>query len=191
MNITKIGARCLALVSVTLAGCASTQGASFRGMTAAEHERMAAAGGDAVSPEEHRNAAAGLRERERAACIDVPDADRDRGPFARLDRIVRTVELRERLFPKAPLQTVGVEIEIRATPALTEQWLGRLIQCHLAHYAVVGAAAADPKDPLTTDGAHVSVASTQTGFRVAITSPASEVARELVRKGVGLSENGS
>jgi hypothetical protein len=191
MNIVQLSILSGSIACLAATGCAAADSASFRAMAATDHERVASTGGDAAPAEEHLAAARELRERERSACAEVPDVDRDQGPFARRDRIVATKELRARLFPKAPEQTVGVSVEIRATPGTTEQWLGRIVQCHLAHYAVVGGASADPGDPLTTPGARVSVAATQVGFRVAITSPSSEVARQLLEKGLALSAKGT
>jgi hypothetical protein len=191
MNRNRTAAPLSALVCFVVSGCAATDATSFRTMTATEHEKVASSGGDGATTAEHLAAARDLREQERSACAEVPDADRDQGPFARRDRIVGAHELRARLFPKAPAQTVGVAVEIRATPGTTEQWLGRVVQCHLAHYAVVGGGLAEPGDPLMTAGAHVSVAATQTGFRVAITSQSLEVARELLQKGFALAGKGT
>jgi hypothetical protein len=178
-------------VAFLASGCAATESPSFRSMSAAEHERLASAGADGASPAQHLEASHDLREAERLACAEIPAAERDQGPFARRDRVVGAKELRARFYPKAPLQTAGVAIELRATPDTTEQWLGRVIQCHLAHYAVVGAATADPADPLMIAGTQVAVSSTQTGFRVAITSSSLESAKEALQRGMYLSDKGS
>jgi hypothetical protein len=130
-----------------------------------------------------------LRDAELGACVEVPDADRDGGPFARRDRIAYVEEVRDRVYPKQMPQTFGIAVYIRATPGVTEQWLGRIIKCHQAHYATVGTA--DVADPLVGVDARVKIDSTPTGFRVAITSPDLDVARALVEKGHALFPSGS
>src|SRR5580692_8662110 len=102
---------------------------------------------------EHREAAQRLRDRERFACAEVPDAERDLGPFARRDRIMDVQAVQDRVFPKAPPRLFGVSVVLRATPGVTEPWLGRVIECHLAHYAVVGANAASAPSPLLVPNA--------------------------------------
>jgi hypothetical protein len=118
---------------------------------------------------------------ERAACAEVPDADRDQGPFARRERIVSVSEVRDKVYPKAPPQLVGAAVYVRATPGVTEQWLGRVIECHLAHRAAAGDLASDRSSPFS-ENARVSVSSTSTMFRVAITSPDIDVARSVLAK---------
>jgi hypothetical protein len=119
---------------------------------------------------------------ETIACAEVPDVDRDQGPFGRRDRIERVEEVRERTFPKAPPQLVGAAVYVRATPGVTEQWLGRVVECHLAHRAALGGLASDAATSPFAEDARVSVSSTPTSFRVAITSPDLEVARSVVAK---------
>jgi hypothetical protein len=125
----------------------------------------------------------GVQDYERVACAEVPDADRDQGPFARHDRIERVEELREKEYPKAPPQPVGIAVYIRATSGVTQQSVGRVIACHLAHRAVVGDGVPDRDSPLFVDDARISVSSTPTAFRVAITSPHIDVARAVIEKG--------
>ncbi len=175
----------MALASFVSAGCA-TQTAAFRHMSAEDHERVGAAGGDAAEPSDHLAAAEGLRRAERAACYEVPDAERDAGPFAHRDQIAGVEVVRERLYPKAPPQAIGVVVTLRATRGETEQWLGRVIECHMAHRAVVGARMAQQTCPLAVDDARVGLSSTPTGFRVAITSKDLSVARSVIDSCRGL-----
>jgi hypothetical protein len=121
-------------------------------------------------------------EYERAACAEVPDQDRDQGPFARRDRIVGVEELREKTYPKAPPQPIGAAVYLRATPGVTEQWVGRVIDCHLAHRAVAGDRAVDRDSPLYVADTSVHVSSTPTAFRVAITSYDLDAARSVIEK---------
>jgi hypothetical protein len=154
-------------------------------MTAADHERAAQQNADptGATAAEHLDAARTLRGVERAACAEVPDVERDQGPFARRDRIVALEEVRDRTFPKAPPQLFGVALTVRATPGMTEEWLGRLIQCHVAHYAVVGVASSPEPSPLLVSGAVIRVSSTGLGFRVSVTSSDIDVAREVLNAG--------
>jgi hypothetical protein len=156
-------------------------------MAAVDHERAASSAADdfGATPAEHLEAARRLRDNERSACTEVPDRDRDEGLFAMRDRIVAVKEVREKVYPKAPPQLVGVSIDLRATPGVTEQWIGRIIGCHVAHYAVVGAAGAPPS-PLLAPGAQLRVSSTSDGFRISVTSKDADVAREALSAGRAL-----
>ncbi len=95
-------------------------------------------------------------------------------------------EVRDRLYPKASPQLFGVNFTLRATPGVTEQWLSRVIGCHLAHYAVVGASSFPAPSPLLVPGARIQVSSTADGFRVTITSRDIDVAREVRDSGRSL-----
>jgi hypothetical protein len=151
-------------------------------MSAADHERAASGTTDPTEAAEHKAAATDLRRAEQFACADVPDADRSGGPFTHRDWIAGVEVVRERFFPKAqaPLQPAGVAVYLRATPGITEQWIGRVIECHLAHRLVVGDGVAEQTCPLTLDDTRVGVSSTPTGFRVAVTSKDITVARSLI-----------
>lgn len=183
------------VMCLAAAACAPAQSAAFRQMTAADHERAAQSGQDTTgaTAAEHMDAAQRLRVAEQAACTDVPDSDRDLGVFARRDRIVSVDEVRESVFPKplAPKQLRGIVVSIRATPGVTEQWIGRVIQCQVAHYAVIGTSAVPPASPLLTNGVQISVSSTPAGFRVSITSPDIDIARQLLQDGRALMANAS
>jgi hypothetical protein len=124
-------------------------------------------------------------DRERLACAEVPDRDRDAGILAMRGQIVAVEEVRDKVFPKAPPQLVGVRIDVRATPGVTQQWIGRVIGCHAAHYAVAGAAGA-PASPVLVPGARVRVSSTADGFRISITSDDLDVARQALSAGRAL-----
>jgi hypothetical protein len=65
---------------------------------------------------------------------------------------------------------------------MTEQWLGRVIECHLAHRATLGDAAADRASSPFADDTQVLVSSTPTSFRVAITSTDVDTARSVIAR---------
>jgi hypothetical protein len=161
-------------------------------MAAVDHERVAAAGAEdhGATAAEHLDAARRLRDVERSACVEVPDRDRDEGLSAMRNRIVAIEEVREKVYAKAPPQLVGVRIDVRATPGVTEQWLGRIIGCHVAHYAVVGATEAPPS-PILVPGAQIQVSSSSDRFRISVTSKDIDVAREAVSAGRALMARGS
>jgi len=171
-------------------GCTSQTGA-FRQMSAADHEGAArAAQGDPAEAQQHLEAAKRLRDEEQVACYGVPDADRMQGPFAHPDRITGIEIVRDRgVYPKGQLEPVGVAIDLRAEPGMTEQWLGRVVACHIAHVAVVG----QDSQPalLSVAKTRVSISSTPVGFRVTVrsTSQDRDVARSVVEKGQELAES--
>jgi hypothetical protein len=178
-------------LSMFVIGCATTESAAFRHMSAADHD--AASRTPQSDPEiaaEHAAAAKRLRDAEQAVCVGVPEAERLQGPLAHPELIAHETVVRERLFPKGMLQTVGVTIDIRATPGATEQWLGRVTECNLAHYAALGWPQSD-RSPLSVADASVTIRSTADGFRVTLTSKDLEVARALVAKGRDLTGGGS
>jgi hypothetical protein len=180
MIATKSLGAAVAIVAVG-SGCA-TQSAAFRRMSAADHDAAARATTDQTLAEEHADAAKSLRDDERSACYGVSDADRDQGPFARTDAVTGVQVVRDRgVFPKGPLQPVGVAVYLRADSGMTQQWLGRIVACHLAHVAVVGQTARP--SPLTVPNAEVTISSTQVGFRVTIKSRDRETAEAVVEQG--------
>lgn len=188
MNRTRVAVKmCVATLGSALSfGCATTETTAFRQMSAADHERVAsAAPADPQTASEHVRAARQLRDQERFACMDVPTADRDAGPFANRNRIERVQVLRDRTWAKGMMQPIGVSVYLRAEPGLTEQWLSRVLECHLTHMAVVGRAAYD-RSPLSQDGTNVAFSSTATGFRVTITSTDIDTARSVIAKGESL-----
>jgi hypothetical protein len=176
---------------VLVVGCATTQSAAFRRMSAADHDSASrASSADPQVAAEHATAAKDLRDAERSACAGVSDAERLQGPLAHTDKIMAESVVRERLFPKGMLQPIGIAIYIRAEPGMTEQWLGRVTECNLAHYAVVGRQDSD-RSPLSVPNATVTVSSTGDGFRLVLTSKDSDVAQSLVTKGQELANSGS
>lgn len=177
-----------AIAGLGAQGCA-TESSAFRHMSAETHEQAANVPSSDVgaSASDHLAAARRLRDMEQAACVDVPEADRDQGPFARRDRIMGLQPLSERPYPKQMLQPAGVAVYLRATPGLTEQWLGRVLECHMAHHAVVGDRIAS-RSPLFVDDVRVAMSSTGDGFRIAITTRDPAAAREVIERARTLAE---
>jgi hypothetical protein len=179
--IKTLGVLTAAVACVASAGCAS-ESTAFRQMTAVDHEAAAHATTDSTLAQEHVEAAARLRDDERAACYGISDADRDLGPFAREAAVTGVEVVRDRgVFPKGPLEPVGVSVYVRADSGMTQQWLGRIVACHMAHVAVSGRETRP--SPLAVPRADVTVSSTQVGFRVTITSRDRDTARSVVDRG--------
>ncbi len=173
--------------SIAAIGCAS-QSDAFRQMSAADHERAASSTADAAQAQEHLEAANRLRNEERAACDGVPDADRVGGPFAQPLSVTNVDVIRDRvLLPKGLPQPVGVAVYIKAEPGMTQQWLGRITACHVAHVATIGRA--ERPSPLSVANTQVAVSSTSVGFRITITSKDSGTARAVIDKGEELAAN--
>jgi hypothetical protein len=180
------GGAILAVASIVATGCAA-QSPAYRQMSAVDHEAAARAASPAEA-EEHLQAARLLRDEEQSACYQVPDAERAQGPFGNAERIAGVEIVRDRgVFPKGPLVPVGVAVSLRAEPGMTQQWLGRLIACHMAHVAVVGHESG--ASPLSVAHTQVAVSSTATGFRVTVTSRDRDVARLVLDKGQELAES--
>jgi hypothetical protein len=181
MNVT--GAIALAAAAVLTAGC-GTQSAAFRQMSAADHESASLAQSDPAVAQEHMDAARRLRSDEQSACYHVPDADRLNGPLT-ADRISSVEVIRDHgVYPKGQVVPVGVRVYLLAEPGLTQEWLGRVVACHMAHLAVTGEQAT--RSPLAVPGSSVSVSPTGTGFEVTVMSKNTDVARAIVEKGVAL-----
>jgi hypothetical protein len=173
--------------SIATAGCAS-QSDAFRQMSAADHERAATSSTDAALAQQHLDAANRLRNDERVACEGVPDAERVGGPFAQPQNVTNVDVVRDRvLLPKGFLEPVGVAVYIKAQPGMTQQWLGRIVACHVAHVAAIGGE--DRPSPLSVANTQVAVSSTAVGFRITVTSKDSGVARSVIDRGEQLAAN--
>jgi hypothetical protein len=183
-----VGGAIAVTASIAAMGCGA-QSAAFRHMSAVDHESAArVAQGDPAEAQEHLEAAKRLRDEEQVACYGLSDSDRLQGPFAHPNQITSIEVVRDRgLFPKGPLVPVGVAVDLRAEQGMTQQWLGRVVACHMAHVAVVGQ---DPQpSPLSVANTQVSVSSTSVGFRVTVTSHDRDVARSVLNKGQELAES--
>jgi hypothetical protein len=188
MNATQCFMGTIAVTaSIATFGCAS-QSVAFRQMSAADHERAASSSTDTALAQEHLDAASRLRNEERVACDGVPDADRLGGPFAQAQNVTHVDVVRDRvLLPKGFLEPVGVAVYLRAEPGMTQQWLGRIVACHVAHVAAMGGE--DRPSPLSVANTQVAVSSTSVGFRITVTSKDSGIARSVIDKGEELAAN--
>jgi hypothetical protein len=138
---------------------------------------------------EHRAASQALRDAEARACIGLTDADRDMSPFAHREDIASVQELvTKSTGGKSQFsRKTGALVVIRAVPGLTQQWLQRVIDCHLARNAALGHDLAEmPHCPLVPNGVTASVAPTETGFAVSVQSDDPVVAQEILQRAQSL-----
>lgn len=145
-----------------------------------EHRRLAAA---------HRAAAEALRDAEASACAGLSEDDRDASPFEHREDIAGVTELAEevRLGHQVTHHLVGATIRFRAVRGLTREWLGRLVECHLARNASVGHDVPEMPDcPLVPRGVTARVSSTDAGFAVEVRADTDEGAAEVLRRAQAL-----
>ena len=172
-NITEKRTRC-----PRLTGCwTSVRNPTAEHRRAAEEHRRHAA--------DHRAASAALRGAEARACIGIDDADRDASPFEHVEDIASVAPLTEYVGTgsKAPRVRTGAVVVFRAVPAMTAEWLQRVVDCHLARNAALGHAVPEmPTCPLVPRGVTARVSSTGNGFAVAIRSDDAATAREILAR---------
>jgi hypothetical protein len=111
-----------------------------------------------------------------AACLDVPDSDQRVSPLAS-HRVIAIEPVYEAFPPKRPARLLGATVYLLASPGLTKEWLGHLLECHVARHA--GTTPTSP-DPLSLAGVNVQVSDTGNGFGVSITSKSWEMADRIM-----------
>lgn len=148
-----------------------------------DHRRVADTHRKAAA--DHRAASQALRTAEASACVGLADIDRDSSPFDHVEDIASVEPLVESTgTPKVPrTQTVGAIVTFRARPALTAEWLQRVVDCHLARNAALGHVVPDMPDcPLVPKNVTARVTSTGNGFAVAIRGNDEKVARDVLER---------
>jgi hypothetical protein len=87
---------------------------------------------------EHRAASKLLRNAEARACSGVSAEDRDLSPFFHREDVLRVEPLRQvqQFGDPVPL---GARVVFRLIPGMTPEFLQRLVDCHLARNAALGA----------------------------------------------------
>jgi hypothetical protein len=116
---------------------------------------------------------------EASACLDVPESELRRSPLE--SRHVIAVEPVHEVSPQKgrPARLLGARVYLLASPGLTREWLGHLLECHVARHATASSAS---RDPLTVDGATIELIDTTNGFGVSITSADWEKAERILRR---------
>lgn len=129
----------------------------------------------------HRAAGEALRNAERRACVGIDELDRDMSPFANRADIESVARLTDRPAGSQRIdRLVGATVVFRAAPGMTEQWLQRVIDCHLARNASLGHEVPEMSYcPLVPSGASASVRGTGDGFAVDIRGADTATAQEI------------
>ena len=199
------------VVAPVLAGCA-TPGTNPHDMSAAGHELAAAKeeaagrcppGASASAPcwtalksyqqkaAEHRAAGQALRDAEAKACSGVPDYDRNVSPFLHSEDIEQVAPLNvpttyagEAQIPAGHDSAFkGAVISFRPARGLSQEWLQRVIDCHLARNAVLGHDLAEmPNCPLVPKDVTAQAKSAGDHFVVEVSSDDPATAQEVWRR---------
>jgi hypothetical protein len=116
-------------------------------------------------------------------CNGVPANERELGVFAYREAIANAQPLKEEYsVGKTKLtRDRGVQIAIRAQPAMTAPWLERVATCHVA-LVRSGQLAAAAGDPQLVPGATVHVEAAYTGYIVSVRVPDDASAAEVMRR---------
>lgn len=160
--------------------------AEHRGV--AEERKRIAADRRLVSP--------ALRLAEASACAAIPAYDRDVSPFEHRSDIVSVTPLLEtakgwfsaRTPGSAPMRiaikrVTGAVVVFRAVPGMTETWLQRVVDCHLARNAALGHDVPEAPDcPLVPVGAEARVTATDDGFAIAVRSSDRQAGHEILER---------
>jgi len=139
---------------------------------------------------EHRAAAQKIRTAEDTACAGIAPEDRATGPFGHAGDVTSVSVIQER--PAASLdmhedeRTAGAEIVLRATPAMTAEWLQRNVDCYMARAATGPATPEMANSPLTLRNIDATVSSTGNGFAVSVTSEDPDTVAEIIRRAEAL-----
>jgi hypothetical protein len=158
---------CVSWILALAAGAISSFGCAQRGVGGLGKRTVAQAGSTMVdapaSPlnEQHTAVATPL-----PPCHDVPEHELTAGPLQ--NRHVLAVTPVREPFPQKGRRAalLGATVYISASPGLTGEWLGHLIECHIS----LGAQSSQFPDPLAVGGPNVDIVSTSNGFGVSITS---------------------
>ena len=149
--------------------------------SADEHRALAA---------QHRASSQALSDAETQACAGLAEEDRDTSPFAHVADIHSVSQLKEErpVGKNKENRETGATVVFRAAPGLTEEWLQRIVNCHLARNAAVGHDMAEmPYCPLVPKGVQAGVRSVGDGFAVDIRSEEPGTAAEIWRRAQQLS----
>jgi hypothetical protein len=106
------------------------------------------------------------------ACAGLPDAVVDQG-IANLRANVDGAAPLHEVRAKAPPKLVGASVQVLATPGMTPQWIGRIVQCDAERHTSAA---------LVPPGARVEVSPTATGFIIAARSSDHDLALEIERR---------
>ena len=155
----------------------------------AEHEAQAQ--NHRTLAAQRRAASEALRTAEASACSGISEEDRDTSPFDHREDIRSVSPLKE---PNKNGRTIsyrmaGSEVAFRAVPGMTEEWLQRVVDCHLARNSAIGHETAGMEMascPLTLLGTEASVRSVGDGFAVVIRANDDKTAQQILQRSEAL-----
>jgi hypothetical protein len=147
---------------------------------AEEHRKMAA---------DHRAGAKALADAEAKSCTGIDPDDRDRSPFGHRDDIVDvrplevTVGAGDATGEATTKRLRGALIGFRGVRGLTQQYLQRTMDCHLARNASMGFAMPEMSwCPLSVKGAKVTVTSGPDRFIVSVEAADDAAGAEILKR---------
>lgn len=137
-----------------------------------------------------RASSAALVAAEQKECSGLSEEDRDIGPFYHREDITSVTVIDEQGsggYVSPSRKITGAKIVFRALPAMTAEWLQRVVDCHLARAAALGHDMPEMGYcPLVLEDAHASVSSTGDGFAVYVTSDNPRTVKEIIRRAEAL-----
>ena len=110
------------------------------------------------------------------ACAGLPSALLDQALADLRANVDQVQPLRNRSTKLTP-RSIGAVVQVRATPGMTAEWLGQVLQCDAARRPSASCAAG--ACPLVPDGAVMAVTSTPTGFAIEVRARELELALEI------------
>jgi hypothetical protein len=159
LSVGLVGAGIAALLAAN--GCATETGGAFSpSLTPAQYAQISA-----------------------DQCTGVPAKERELGVLAYRDAISNAQPLKEDFaVGKAKFtHDRGVQIAVRAEPAISAPWLERIAMCHVA-LVRSGELAPTADDPQVVAGANIHVAEAYTGYVISVRVPDDAAAAEVMRR---------
>jgi hypothetical protein len=129
-----------------------------------------------------RRAAADVSNEAARTCTGLSEQDRATNPLQGQVEIVAVDEIRS--WPYSPKQlqawgpVQGASVTVRATPGVTEEYLERVVRCHVALAQSAGGTSGP--NPLAVPGARATVSSAGPGFRIDIVGEDKKSARTIL-----------
>lgn len=156
----------------TAAQSLSAAAARSAGPQAALHRQQAAS---------HQAAAAALLDAEQRACAGLSESERAMSPFGSRAEIEGVDPLYEGFaLRKGGAKQVGAAVLLRPSPGVTRESLQRLVDCHIAHHAVLGPELPRAsRCPLMLKGVVATVTPTAGALAIAMRSDDDDTAHEL------------
>ena len=135
----------------------------------------------------HRAASQKLLAAEAAACGGIAEEDRDESPFFHREDIQRVTLDDLQAARLTAKEAIGATVYFRAVPGLTQEWLQRLVDCHLARNAALGFEVPEMAYcPLAVPGVTAQVRSVGNGFAVELRGHTTEQIAEVRRRAQAL-----